>query len=107
MVPSILTKSQKWSNAGRRMHYPSLVAALNFFAAAVIFRSSFQHFESRYQGLIFVVIAVIVELSARTVFQRAPSLVALLLFISASFLGIIMTKWAIEGLPWWLYRWFL
>jgi Na+-translocating ferredoxin:NAD+ oxidoreductase RnfD subunit len=89
------------------MHYPNILVSLNFFAAAIIFRSCFQHFESRYQVLIFVVIAALVELNAQTLFQRTPSSGNFLLFVGSSFLAILLAKWAIEDIPWWMHRWFL
>jgi TctA family transporter len=89
------------------IHFPTLLAALNFFATAVVFRSLLHHVESRYQVAIFVVLAMLVELNARSLFQRSPSITAVLLFIISATLGIIMAKWAIEGIPWWLHRWLL
>jgi hypothetical protein len=86
------------------IHYPNLLAALNFFATAVVFRSCLQTFQSRYQVAIFLILAFIVEFNARTLFHRSPSLSAVLLYAGSACLAIIMTKWAIEGLPWWLGR---
>ena len=89
------------------IHFPTLLAALNFFATAIVFRSVLHHVQSRYQATAFLLLAVIVELNARMIFQRSPSLAAVLLYAGSATLGIIMAKWAIEGIPWWLHRWLL
>jgi hypothetical protein len=87
------------------IHFPTLLAALNFLATAIVFRSLLHHVQSRYQAAGFLLLAVIVELNARTIFQRPPSIAAALLYIGSATLGIILAKWAIEGIPWWLHRW--
>lgn len=86
------------------IHHPTLLTALKFFAMAVVFRSFLQTFQSRYQAAIFLIVALIVECNARTLFHRSPSSAAVLLYAGSAFFAIIMTKWAIEGLPWWLGR---
>ncbi len=87
------------------IHFPTLLAALNFLAVAIMLRSLVHHVQSRYQVLAFLLLAVLIELNARLLFPRPPSITAVLLYVGSATLGIIMAKWAIEGVPWWFQRW--
>ncbi len=89
------------------MHYPTIVWSLNFFAAAVLSRSAIRNFESRYQIIILVAAALAFEFFNARQQGRPYSLTHVAAYAGSATIAVVMTKWAIEGIPWWIHRWFV